>query len=190
MLKAVFLDRDGVINRTIIRDGRPFAPLSLDQFEILPDVEKALLLLRQAGLLLIVVTNQPDVGHGLVPCEVVEAMHARLRELLPIDDIEVCYSTQAEQSYRRKPQPGMLLEAAAAWKIDLKQSFMVGDRWSDVEAGRAAGCRTIWIQRHYQEQQAVRYDFVALSLLEASHTILDQITSDRLFTRYDQGLEP
>lgn len=172
MHRAVFLDRDGVLNRTFIRNGRPFAPTSLDQFEILPDVSEALQLLHDVGFILIVATNQPDVGHGLVSQKVVEKMHEHLRTLLPIDDIEVCYSTDADNSYRRKPQPGMLLEAASRWHIDLTQSFMVGDRWKDIEAGKAAGCRTIFIQRHYQEKDPLNPDYIAHSLGEAAQMIL------------------
>ena len=172
MHRAVFLDRDGVLNRAIVRKGRPFAPTSLDQFEILPDVLEASRLLHQAGFVLIVATNQPDVGHGLVSKEMIERMHERLRLLLPIDDIQVCYSTEAEQSFRRKPKPGMLLEAAAAQNIDLTRSFMVGDRWRDIEAGRAAGCRTVLIQRHYEEKQAVNPDNIVYSLSEAARIIL------------------
>ncbi len=172
MRKAVFLDRDGVINRAFIRNGRSFAPTSLDQFEILPKVPEAIGLLHQEGYTVIVVTNQPDVSNGLVSKEVVESMHERMRELLSIDDIQVCYSTEAEKSFRRKPQPGMLLETAVAWNIDLTQSYMVGDRWRDIEAGKAAGCRTILIQYHYEEKQAVDPDYTVQSLWEAAQIIL------------------
>lgn len=170
---AVFLDRDGVLSRSLVRNGRPFAPITLEEFEILPDAVEATTQLHQAGFLLVVATNQPDVGNGTVPREVVEGMHEQLRRMLPIDDIQVCYSTQAEESLRRKPRPGMLLDAANALQIDLSRSFMVGDRWSDIEAGRAAGCRTILIQRGYTEKPADRPDYVVQSLLEASRIILD-----------------
>jgi len=172
MHRAVFLDRDGVLNRAIVRNGRPFAPTSLDEFEILPDVPEATRLLHEAGFLLIVATNQPDVGNGLVTQEIVGHMHDRLRQALPLDDILVCCDTQDGQSSRRKPQPGMLLEAAAARNIDLTQSFMVGDRWKDIGAGRAAGCRTVLIQRNYEEKQAVNPDHVVYSLSEAAQIIL------------------
>ncbi len=185
MHRAVFLDRDGVINRAIVRNGRPFAPTSLDQFEILPDAPEASRLLHQAGFVLIVATNQPDVGHGLVSKEVVERMHERLRLILPIDDIQVCYSTEGDQSFRRKPKPGMLIEAATALNIDLTRSFMVGDRWRDIEAGRAVGCRTVLIQRHYEEKQAVNPDYVAYSLSEAAQIILKS-TDFRLTRTFHQ----
>lgn len=172
MKKAVFLDRDGVISRSEVRDGRPYAPRRLEDFEILPEVPGALAQLREAGFLLIVVTNQPDVGNGFVEREIIEKMHEEMCQAVAVDDVRVCYASQKEGSPFRKPKPGMLLEAAEKWGIDLGQSFMVGDRWSDVEAGRAAGCQTILIQRNYTEKQAENPNFTAASLEEASKIIL------------------
>ena len=180
MKKAVFLDRDGVINRVFIRNGRPCSPDTLEEFEILPNVPEALRLLHQAEFLLIIVTNQPDVGKGLVPQKVVESMHDQMRRSLILDDIEVCYSTDEDRSFRRKPQPGMLLDAAKKWTIDLSQSFMVGDRWRDIEAGQAAGCRTILIDYGYEENHPVTPDYVVHSTLEAAQIILKSADSDKL----------
>ena len=171
MNRAVFLDRDGVINQAVIRDGRPYPPPSLEAMTLLPGVGEATQALHQAGFRLIVVTNQPDVATGIQTQAVVEAMHDRLRQTLPIDDIRVCYHTDKDNCSCRKPKPGMLLQAATEWLIDLGQSFMVGDRWRDIEAGRAAGCKTILIRNTYQERQA-EPDVVVHSLLEASSWIL------------------
>jgi len=178
MHRAVFLDRDGVLNRVGIVQGRPFPPGSVDAMEILPGVPEALGRLRQAGYRLIVVTNQPDVATGVQRLEVVDAMHRRLLEELPLDDIRVCYHTDQDGCECRKPRPGMLLQGAADWDLDLSESFMVGDRWRDVGAGQAAGCRTILIGDGYAEfslragQLAGPPDRVASSLAEASELIL------------------
>lgn len=174
MKRAVFLDRDGVINRAVVRDGKPYPPATLAEFELLPGVERAALALRKAGFLIIVVTNQPDVGTGIQRLEVVEAMHDTLRAAGLCDDVKTCYHTDADGCECRKPKPGMLLEAAREWQIDLARSFMVGDRWRDVAAGKAAGCYTFFIDYEYQEQRADNPDAVVASLAEASRLILQQ----------------
>jgi D-glycero-D-manno-heptose 1,7-bisphosphate phosphatase len=171
--RAVFLDRDGVLNRVLIRNGRPHAPASLDELEILPGVAAALDDLKAAGFRLIVATNQPDVGKGLLRREEVEALHEGLRRTLPLDAIKVCYHIDADACSCRKPQPGLLLEAAREWAIDLTRSYMIGDRWRDVDAGRAAGCKTIWVQCDYDDRQPEAPDAVVASLWEASRIILD-----------------
>lgn len=172
MDRAVFLDRDGVLNRSATHDGRPCAPASLDQFELLPGVIKAVAQLRQAGFRLIVVTNQPDVATGKLSREVLEQMHQKLREWLPLDEIKSCCHTDQDHCACRKPKPGMLLEAAGRWSIDLSRSFMVGDRWRDVSAGKAAGCQTIFIDYGYAETLVDPPDFTASSLWEAAQIIL------------------
>src|SRR5438067_6251401 len=152
MNRAVFLDRDGVINRPIIRDGKPYPPASADEFELLPGVTGACQLLKQRGFYLVAVTNQPDVGRGTQSREAVEQMHERMCALLPIDRVEVCYDPgKGEPSEFRKPAPGMLLRAARALGIDLAASWMVGDRWRDIDCGAAAGCRTIFVDYGYDE---------------------------------------
>jgi D-glycero-D-manno-heptose 1,7-bisphosphate phosphatase len=150
--RATFLDRDGVLNRAIVRDGRPYPPATLEAFEILPGVRQAMQKLHNAGLLLIGVTNQPDVARGTQRREVVEAMHTRLLAAMPITAILVCYEDD-DNCPRRKPNPGLLLEAAATYGIDLTASFMIGDRWRDVEAGRRAGCKTVFIDLGYRERR-------------------------------------
>ncbi len=174
MKRAVFLDRDGVINRAVVRNGKPYSPAILDDFELLPGVESAILALRQTGFLIIVVTNQPDVATGIQRREVVEAMHGKLLSAGLCDDVKACYHTDADGCGCRKPKPGMLLDAAREWQIDLQRSFMVGDRWRDVAAGKAAGCFTFFIDYKYQEQSADKPDTVVASLAEAVELILQQ----------------
>ena len=172
--RAVFLDRDGVINRALERDRKPYPPRNLDEFEILPDVAIACAKLKQAGFFLVVATNQPDVGRGTLKREIVEMIHAEMCRQLPIDRVEVCYHSGREQSDCdcRKPQPGMLLRAARELGIDLAQSWMVGDRWRDVDCGYAAGCRTIFIDRGYAEELRHKPCFSAGNLAEAADIIL------------------
>jgi D-glycero-D-manno-heptose 1,7-bisphosphate phosphatase len=177
---AVFLDRDGVLNRALVREGKPYPPHSLHELEILPGVRQAASRLHQAGFLLIVVTNQPDVARGEQERSAVEAINEVLRAELPLDDIRVCYHDSADRCACRKPSPGLLIEAAADWAIDLTASYMVGDRWKDVEAGRRAGCRAVFIDYGYAEPSPVGPDWVAGSLSEATDWILgDKMTSTR-----------
>lgn len=173
--RAVFLDRDGVINKAEIHDGKSYAPRNIESFELFPDAVKATEILHNAGLVLIVVTNQPDVGNGLVERSVVEEMHKKLLTLLPINDIKACYHKQDDNCSCRKPKSGMLLEASRQWDIDLTKSFMIGDRWSDVLAGRSQGCYTVLIDRGNSEKLKEEPDATASSLIEASRLILSQL---------------
>jgi D-glycero-D-manno-heptose 1,7-bisphosphate phosphatase len=173
--RAVFLDRDGVLNRNVQRDGRLLAPRSLADFRLLPGVAAAVATLRDAGFLIVVVTNQPDIGNGHVAAETVEAMHAKLRKLIAPDAIETCPHSQDAGCDCRKPQPGMLLRAAERLGIDLGRSFMVGDRGSDVVAGQAVGCYTLLVAPRLVESRPVEGspDAVVGSLPEAVVKILD-----------------
>jgi D-glycero-D-manno-heptose 1,7-bisphosphate phosphatase len=172
---AVFLDRDGVINRAIVREGKPFPPGSLDELEILDGVDESLRALKDAGFKLIVVTNQPDVARGTVSKTLVEDINRALQDALPLDSILSCFHDGADQCDCRKPKPGLLLAAAREWDIDLPGSYMVGDRWRDVEAGRAAGCMTFFVDYQYDEKQPDAYDFRVGSLREAAQIILQRM---------------
>jgi D-glycero-D-manno-heptose 1,7-bisphosphate phosphatase len=166
--KAVFLDRDGVLNEAVLRDGKPFPPATLDDLRIYPEAAGALTRLKSAGYLLIVVTNQPDVSRGTQAAGMIEAMNARLGAALPIDEFRVCYHDDRDNCHCRKPKPGLVLDAAAAHDIDLGRSFLIGDRWRDIDCGAAAGVRTIWIDRGYNERgPAHPPDFRGTSLTEA-----------------------
>jgi len=151
--RAVFLDRDGVLNESLVRDGKPYAPTKLAEFKLLPGVPEALALLRKAGFLNVVVTNQPDVANGKARREDVEAIHARLLKDLPVDAVKVCYHGDSDACQCRKPKPGMLLEAARELGIDLAASYLVGDRWRDVAAAHAAGCKALFVNYKYEEQR-------------------------------------
>jgi D-glycero-D-manno-heptose 1,7-bisphosphate phosphatase len=173
MVKAVFLDRDGVVNANLMRDGKPVAPTSLAEFRILPGVPEAANRLKDAGFLLVVVTNQPDVATGRTAKAAMEAMHAEIRRLMPIDDFAICFHTDADNCDCRKPKPGLLIDAAAKHGIDLAASTMVGDRWRDVLAGQAAGCRTIMVDHGYLQDQPSAPDHTVTSLAAAALIILE-----------------
>jgi D-glycero-D-manno-heptose 1,7-bisphosphate phosphatase len=157
-----------VLNRAIVRDGKPYPPANISELEILPGVGEALAALRAAGFLLIVVTNQPDVARGTTTREAVEEINAALGVRLPIDEFRTCFHDSGDGCDCRKPQPGALLAAAIHHGIDLYHSFMVGDRWRDIEAGQRAGCKTILIDYGYQEKQPEHVDHRVKSLLEAT----------------------
>jgi D-glycero-D-manno-heptose 1,7-bisphosphate phosphatase len=171
--RAVFLDRDGVINIPVVRDGKPYPPNNLSDFSYIPGAVEAAKRLRNAGYLVIVVTNQPDVRTGIQSKVIVEAMHSKLCVEGVCDDIKVCYHIDGDDCDCRKPKPGMLLRAASDWGIDLTLSFMVGDRWRDVEAGNSAGCFTFFIDYQYQERQPGGPFVRVQSLDEASRYILE-----------------
>jgi D-sedoheptulose 7-phosphate isomerase len=170
---AVFLDRDGVINRAVVREGKPFPPSSLEELELLPDVASVLLDLRRNGFALYVVTNQPDVARGAQTRETIEAMHRKLASSLPIDGIFVCYHDDIDHCDCRKPLPGLLLEAQRKHNIDLSRSFLVGDRWRDIDAGHSAGCKTVLIDYGYRERKPSQPpEATVRSLREAADWIL------------------
>jgi len=172
LIPAVFLDRDGVIVVPEFRDRRSFAPRRLEDFRLYPEAAASLHRLKRAGFLLAVVTNQPDVGNGVTPRSEVDAMHQIMTRELPVDTVKACFHGQADHCDCRKPKPGMILEAAAELGIDLAKSFMVGDRKGDVDAGRAAGCTTVFIDLGYAETAPDAPDYVVRSIAEAADVII------------------
>ena len=172
-VKAVFLDRDGVLNKFFLRDGTPRPPAGLDEVEIYPDAAEALRRLKQAGYLLVVVTNQPDIARGTQTRAAVDQINAALGAALPIDEFVVCPHDNADHCICRKPKPGMVLEAAARHAVDLRQSYLIGDRWRDIDCGAAAGVRTVFIERGYRERAPQHApDFVSESLGAAVEWLL------------------
>jgi D-glycero-D-manno-heptose 1,7-bisphosphate phosphatase len=169
--RAVFLDRDGVINRAIIENGKPLPARSLAEFELFPETIEACALLAKMGPL-IVVTNQPDVGRGTLDIQHVEEIHREMCRQLPLAKVEVCYEDGREpDSLFYKPAPGMLRRAAQEMNLDLAASVMIGDRWRDIEAGRAAGCLTVWIDRGYAEPLPHAPDHIVTDLLAAARLL-------------------
>lgn len=172
----MFLDRDGVLNESFIGpNGVPRPPSGLHEFVLVPGVHDACRELRSLGFLLIVATNQPDVARGTQRREVVEAIHRCLGEAVDVDDIRVCYHDDSDGCDCRKPKPGLLLAAARDRGIDLASSFMIGDRWRDVEAGQRAGCVTVLIQSGHADTVSVEPTVTVDSLQSAVHWIRGQV---------------
>jgi D-glycero-D-manno-heptose 1,7-bisphosphate phosphatase len=158
----------------VVKDGKPYPPQSLSELEILPGVAEAIGSLKAAGFLVVVVSNQPDVARGIQSRDAVESMNRHLGSTLGIDRFQVCYHDDGDGCHCRKPKPGLLKDAAALLRIELRSSVLVGDRWRDISAGKAAGCSTVWIDHGYRERQPEDFDFRAASLLDASRWILAQ----------------
>jgi len=175
MRRAIFLDRDGVINQAQVRDGKPYPPENLAEVVILPGVAEALIALHGAGYMLIVVTNQPDVARGTTPRAVVEEINTYLAAHLPIDEFRTCYHDNGDGCDCRKPLPGSLLDASKKHNIHLQKSYMVGDRWRDIEAGMSAGCKTIFIDYGYNEKDPDVVNYRVKSITEAAQIILGDI---------------
>ena len=168
---AVFLDRDGVVNEVVFRDGQPASPRTLEEFILGEGIEEAVKRLKSAAFYVFVITNQPDIARKKLEAIVLEQMSETIRQSLPIDDILVCPHDNSDNCTCRKPLSGMLISLATRWQIDLCRSFMVGDSWKDMAAGKGAGCQTILIERHYNT--GTESDFKVASLLAATDIILN-----------------
>lgn len=177
--RAVFLDRDGVLNRALVRDGRPYPPRDVAEAELLPGALLACQALKAAGATLVMVTNQPDLGRGTTTPATVAAINSWLQEALSLDDVRVCPHEDADGCGCRKPLPGMLVDAAAELAVDLAGSVMVGDRWRDVDAGRAAGCATVFVNRDYAERRPEQPDLVVRELGDAVPWILERLCEEQ-----------
>ncbi|MGH7222880.1 MAG: D-glycero-alpha-D-manno-heptose-1,7-bisphosphate 7-phosphatase, partial [Gemmataceae bacterium] len=171
---AVFLDRDGVLNRVFVRDGVTHPPATVEEFALLPGADGAVRRLHAAGYALVVVTNQPDVARGIQTREGVERIHEHLRAELPMLEVLTCFHDKDDDCACRKPKPGMVLEAVRRWRLDPHRSFVVGDRWSDVIAGQAAGCRTILVETPQSDRTRCQPDHCVRDLAEAAEWILTQ----------------
>ncbi len=172
---AVFLDRDGVLNQARVTNGKPGAPRNVDEFVIPPDRAECLKELKRRGFALIVVTNQPDAARGRQSVAAVEEMHRRLQAELPVDDILVCFHDDQDNCACRKPLPGLMMEAQRKYHLDLSRSFLIGDRWKDVDAGNAAGLRTVFIDYNYSERGPSTEPSVRVSSLREA---VDWISSE------------
>lgn len=169
-IKAVFLDRDGVLNKAVIIGGKPYPPKSLEEVIIPEGVKEGLEQLKKLGYLLIVITNQPDVKRGTTTMKIVDEINDYLRQQLIIDDIFCCVHDNTDDCECRKPKPGMIFAAAKKWNIDLENSFMVGDRWKDIETGKNANIKTILIDSGYDEKYIVP-DYSCENFIETTKII-------------------
>jgi D-glycero-D-manno-heptose 1,7-bisphosphate phosphatase len=170
--RVVFLDRDGVLNRAFPDGGTTRPPMSVDELELLPGVPEALTRLREAGFVLVVVTNQPDVARGKQTREAVEAINAKLSAELPLLDVFACYHDTPDGCACRKPKPGLLLAAAQRWNLDLTSAVLIGDRWSDIAAAHAAGCRGVLIDTPFSDRERCTPDHRAADITGAVDWIL------------------
>jgi D-glycero-D-manno-heptose 1,7-bisphosphate phosphatase len=170
---GVFLDRDGVINRLVWRQGQAVSPRSFSEFVLADGIQEAVKLLKAAGLPVFVVTNQPDIARQKMAAAALEQMTAAVYQALPIDDLRICPHDNGDDCACRKPRPGMLIELAAQWQIELSRSFIVGDSWKDMVAGQQAGCRTVLITRDYN--QKTESDFAVMDVVAAAHLILEML---------------
>jgi D-glycero-D-manno-heptose 1,7-bisphosphate phosphatase len=176
MNKAVFLDRDGVINNVIFRNGnnlKPIAPWSMKEFRLIPGIEKPLLDLSKSGFKLFIVTNQPDIGNGVISQAFVEMVNENILSNLPIDEIKICPHVDLNGCDCRKPKSGMITSLAKKWDIDCKESFMIGDTWKDIESGKKTCATTILLEKHYNTN--VEADYTASNLSQAVE-IINQIS--------------
>ena len=168
MKRAIFLDRDGVLNKAILIDGMPTPPRILECVEIYVGVKDAILRLRERSFEVVVVTNQPDVARGIVTKDSVEAINAYLGTELGIDHFFTCFHDDQDECECRKPKPGLLSKAAKDLGLDLANSYMVGDRWRDIAAGQAAGCRCFFVDHGYPEKSPNLPYLRVSSLIEAA----------------------
>lgn len=174
-MRALFLDRDGVLNRSLVQDGKPFAPTLLTDFEFLPGVQEALSLAKSAGFMNIVVTNQPDISTGKINSKQFRLIQERCISELKIDAIKFCPHVEADHCDCRKPLPGMIVNAAKEYGIDISKSYMIGDRWGDIECGRAAGCKAnFFIDYGYHEKKPEPPYTLVRNLGEAVQIILEE----------------
>jgi D-glycero-D-manno-heptose 1,7-bisphosphate phosphatase len=169
--KAVFLDRDGVLNRAKIILNKPYPPSTMEEMEILSGVHESIQLLKHAGFKLIVITNQPDVARGTADIELVNTMNNYILNELGIDEIKCCFHDDSENCLCRKPKPGMVYEAEKRWNIDLSISYLIGDRWRDIETAKNCNLTSILIDYQYDEKK-VNADFECTNFEEAVNFIL------------------
>lgn len=182
MKRAIFLDRDGVINEVLFRGGnndKPIAPWEMDEFKLIPGTKKPLEKFHQMGFLLFVVSNQPDIAKGFVKFNTVKKMNDIVLNELPIDEIIVCSHIDSDNCNCRKPKPGMIISLAKKWDINLLNSFLIGDNWKDIEAGKKAGCMTILLDKFYN--QAVSADYRVKSLTNSVEIVKSCVTKPEAF---------
>ena len=168
---AIFLDRDGTLNKAFIKNGLPVSPSSFSEFKILPGVKSSIIKLKKLGFLCLLITNQPDVSRKKIKKKTVIKMNNFIKKKIKLDDVFVCYHDDKHNCDCRKPKPGLIIKAYKKWNIDLKNSFMIGDRWKDISAGKKVGCKTIFINNNYKKDKKIRANFTFKSLFKATNKI-------------------
>lgn len=172
------MDRDGVINHMVRREGSLSSPRVFSEFCLMDGVSEAMAAFHAANYLLLVVTNQPEIARGLLPPGELLKMHTYITQALPIDDLRVCVHDDDDGCACRKPKPGMLLELAAKWNVDLKASFMIGDTWKDMEAGQKAQVTTCLLDRTYNKEAVCVHRMLDLgAVMRAVLAIADSSSS-------------
>ena len=172
-MKAVFLDRDGVINRAILINGKPYPPNEISDLEIIPGVSEAIERILKNGMLPVVVTNQPDISRGVTSLDFVNHIHNKIKQETGLAHFYICVHDDFDLCNCRKPKPGLIFEASRNLNLNVQSSYMVGDRWRDVAAGNAAGCTSFFIDYGYDELQPEPPFINVESLVEAVQRILE-----------------
>ena len=172
MNKAIFLDRDGVLNKVILKDGKPLSPKNLSEFVLLDNVSEALAIFKKLDYLTIIVTNQPDIKTKKQTLKDLEITHKWIFDNLMIDDIFVCCHDDSDNCNCRKPGIGMLINASKKYKINLTKSIMIGDRWKDIKCGQLAKCKNnFYINYGYDEPSPTGKFINVSSLYECSKIV-------------------
>tara|TARA_Y100000741_G_scaffold362569_1_gene348606 strand:+ start:242 stop:787 length:546 start_codon:yes stop_codon:yes gene_type:complete len=171
VVKTVFLDRDGVINKPYIKNGKSFAPTKFNEFSIYPEAKESVRILHSLDFKVIVITNQPDIARGLILDSDISKMNSKMFNDLNIDDIFICPHSEEDNCNCRKPKPGMILEAKKKYKIDLNSSFLIGDRFTDIQAAKNTGCKSIFIDRNYNEKKPIFQEANVKNILSAVNFI-------------------
>ena len=174
MKKAIFLDRDGVVNKAFVREGKPFPPMNLDSVHILDGVCESIIKLRQAGYEIVVVTNQPDIARKKIEFKKVQEIHKYISEKTQIRNYYICPHDDIDNCECRKPKIGLLLSAAYDLNLDLEKSIVIGDRWRDIQAGQQAGCKCFFIDYSYRERRPIKPYIKVSSLEDAVKRILGE----------------
>ena len=173
MKKAIFLDRDGVLNKVVLREKGKIigSPKSLKELKLIPNIKKVTLSLKKRGFLLIMITNQPDYLRKKNSKKNILQINYYLKKKLFLDDVFVCFHDDSSKCVCRKPKPGMLFKAKKKHKINLKKSYIIGDRWRDIEAGKKAKCKTILLDHNYKEKIKIKPDFNVKKIIQVLKVI-------------------
>lgn len=174
LYKAVFFDRDGVVNKAIVRNGKPYSPRALEELELYEETREFVTFLSKRAIQAFVVTNQPDIARKKIDWNTLDSIHEAINANMKFTEIFVCPHDDFDRCECRKPKPGAIFELAKRHKIDLKKSFVVGDRWKDIVAGKAAGCKTIFVDWRYNEKCYANPDFSVRSLVDCFKIIKRQ----------------